>query len=89
MNTHELKTDTEPFEASLRGDKPYEVRLNDRDYRVDDMLILRETANCGDAMRNRDAPLVYTGRQLSRIVTEVRSNYGMKEGWVILGCRKV
>lgn len=83
---HELKTDPEPFGASLRGDKQYEIRLNDRGFRVCDMLVLRETEHSGEEMRN-GAPLLYTGRVLSRIVTEVRSGYGLMDGWVILGVK--
>lgn len=86
MKVHELKTDPEPFAASLRGDKPYEIRLNDRDFQSCDMLVLRETKHSGAEMAN-GAPLEYTGRVLSRWVTEVRSGYGLKDDWVILGVR--
>lgn len=85
---HELKTDPEPFAASLRGEKPYEVRLNDRDFSTYDLLVLRETKYTGEEMAN-GAELIYTGRALSRRITEVRNNYGMKDGWVILGVRKI
>lgn len=86
MKIHELKTDPEPFAASLRGDKPYEIRRNDRNFSKGDMLILRETLHGGVEMAE-GAPLEYTGRVLSRWVTEVRSGYGLKDGWVILGVR--
>lgn len=83
---HELKTDPEPFSASLRGDKPYEIRLDDRGFKSGDMLVLRETKHSGAEMAN-GAPLEYTGRVLTGCVTEVRSGYGLKDGWVILGVR--
>jgi len=86
MRVHELKTDPEPFAASLRGDKPYEIRLNDRDFRSGDLLVLRETRYTGEEMHS-GSPLEYTGRALSRWVTETRSGYGIKDGWVILGVR--
>ncbi len=39
---HIVKTLPEYFEASLRGDKLFECRKNDRDYKVEDVFISRE-----------------------------------------------
>ena len=38
--THELKTSTSPFMAVRRGEKTFEVRVNDRDFQVGDILKL-------------------------------------------------
>lgn len=86
MRTHELKTDPEVFVASMRGDKTFEIRLNDRDFQEGDLLVLRETEYTGHQMRE-GKPLSYTGRALSRFVTYVLDGYGLKAGWVILGVR--
>lgn len=85
MKIIELKTDSNPFEAALLGEKPYEIRLNDRAYAKGDVLALKETVHTGEEMRS-GAPLIYTGRELRRVVTEVRDNYGIMPGWCILGC---
>ena len=39
---HELKTVPESFEPIEAGIKLFEIRLNDRDYQVNDILILKE-----------------------------------------------
>lgn len=83
--THFLKTDPEPFAASDRGDKPYEIRRNDRNFQKGELLVLQETRHSGEEMC-AGAPLVFTGRELRRRITEVRSGYGIMYGWVILGC---
>lgn len=36
--THVVKCWPEPFDARQQGLKPWELRLNDRDYRVGDLL---------------------------------------------------
>ena len=63
---HELKTWIPYFEEILTGNKTFEFRRNDRDFKVGDTLLLREY----------DHPnLQYTGRQLS-----VRITYKMEGG---------
>ena len=42
MKLHVLKCWPEFFRATLAGDKPFEVRENDRNYQVSDWLLLRE-----------------------------------------------
>ncbi len=87
---HELKTDSEVFHATDRGDKPYEVRYDDRGYAVGDILMLKETVHTGEEMAN-GAPLKYTGRMLVHSVTYILRGpiYGLKEGWVILSTKRL
>jgi hypothetical protein len=45
---HKLKTHTPYFHAIIDGPKTFEVRKNDRDFRVDDVLRLEEwNPGCG------------------------------------------
>lgn len=89
MKVHKLKTDPEPFAASLRGDKMYELRIDDRGIKQGDMVVLLETEFSSKQMKEDGLPLVYTGRSLARIVTEKRSGYGLMDGYVCLGLRLV
>jgi len=88
MKVHRLKTDHEVFIMSLRGDKPLELRFNDRNFMPGDFLILEETRYSGEEMKN-GKPLEYTGRALSRIVTCVIEGYGLMNGYVALGVQNV
>jgi len=54
-DVHSLKCHPGPFAASWRGDKPYEVRVADRELEVDDTVQLREY----DPGRDK-----YTGRSM-------------------------
>jgi hypothetical protein len=85
---HKLKTDPAVFCADLEGLKTFEIRYNDRDYRVGDELELLETVATGDEMR-AGAPLVFTGRALLKRVTHFQGGYGLKPGWVCLSFEDV
>lgn len=41
MTTHHVKSWSHFFDAIKRGDKRHDLRLNDRDYAVGDMLVLQ------------------------------------------------
>ena len=83
---HDVKCWPEYFEAVRDGRKPFDLRFNDRDYRVGDRLRLREWSPEGD----------YTGRELSESITYIlvgpffnpshdKVSPGLTDGWVILG----
>ena len=42
---HYLKTETEYYQQIERGKKKFELRLNDRDFKVGDILHLQESVN--------------------------------------------
>ena len=76
MKTHELKILPEYFQAVWYGKKKFEMRKNDRDFQVGDMLILREW----DGVR-------YTGSALCVTVTYIYQDGfvgGLEDGWCIM-----
>jgi post-segregation antitoxin (ccd killing protein) len=85
VSEHILKTDLEVFEAVIQGKKTYEIRYNDRGYKVGDTLILKETKYTGREMKD-GMPLIYTDREYKAKVSHILQGpcYGLAEGWVIL-----
>lgn len=71
--THELKILPEYFEAVTGGRKRFEIRKNDRDYKVGDRLYLREW--------NADG---FTGDSYKAEVTYI-TDYEQKDGYVVMG----
>ena len=51
---HELKTYPKYFEETLKGNKSFECRLDDRGFQVGDIVVLREWDN-----------IKYSGREVS------------------------
>lgn len=80
---HELKTDPEVFQAALDGIKNYELRFNDREYKVGDTVWLKETTYSGAEMKT-GKPLSFTQRSLKKRINHILSGYGLQEGWAVL-----
>lgn len=78
MKVIELKLLKTFFQDVKDGIKPFEIRFNDRDYQVTDILILKEYWN-GE----------YTGREHTVTVTYVLDGgqYGIEQGYVVLGVK--
>lgn len=83
---HELKILPEFFEAVTNGRKQFEIRKNDRDYKVGDQLVLREV----DYVHNENSSvgLFYTGDSYKAEITYI-TDYAQKDGYVVLGIRGV
>lgn len=82
---HELKTDPIEFDAIVADRKSFELRLNDRNYKVDDILILRKTKYTGKEMAE-GKPLEYTSPPLYLYIRYILKGplYGLKDGWVAM-----
>ena len=75
---HYLKILTNFYQDIESGKKNFEVRFNDRDFKVYDMLYLQEFI----------PPSTYTGREIRKEVTYVLDNPDYcKEGYVVLGLK--
>lgn len=79
MTVHRLKTWPEFFEPAQAGFKPWEARLNDRDYKVGDVVVRAEFWIEGKANG-------YTGREIAgRIVYILRGGqFGIEPGYVVM-----
>lgn len=83
MKTHTLKCHPHFFAAIAAGKKTFEIRRNDRDYRVGDVLDLREFdpsyGNTGRSLSGLDVVYVMTAEDFPAILP----------GFVIMGLRGV
>jgi len=86
MTTHTLKTWPAPFAAVLDGSKTHEVRVNDRDYQVGDVLELREWEP-GDWFFDDDG---YTDRRIRVVVTHLTPGgaFGLPDDLCVMSIRK-
>ena len=73
--THELKIWPEPFAAVRDGRKRYEVRRNDRDYRVGDVLVLNEYIPCAFCDQEGCSKCGNFGGHYTRCRTRMRVTY--------------
>jgi hypothetical protein len=81
MKTHELKIWPEHFHEVAAGMKRFEVRKNDRDFGVGDVLRLREWS---PGLAVADCPGCYTGREVFARVTYIFELRG-EDRQVVLG----
>lgn len=74
---HELKIAPEYFQAVEAGIKPFEIRFNDRNYRIGDSLVLREWNGHS-----------YTGKVVYREITYI-TDYAQQEGYIVMGIKNI
>jgi hypothetical protein len=74
---HVIKQAQEFFDHSLSGAKPFEIRLNDREYAWNDTVLMRELSPW----------MMFTGRWATFPITFILSDpkWGMQDNYVILG----
>lgn len=82
MKIHNLKTWKKYFVAVFSGLKNFELRFNDRDFKIGDELILEEWDEITE---------LYTGRILHRRIDYILEGgqFGLEKGYVILALSKI
>jgi hypothetical protein len=103
MKIHELKTWPEYFQAIKSGIKTFEIRENDRDFQVGDILILREFKPCKDYMGTgrvetgcgdcdscgcKEPHGKYTGKKLKRKILYILDGHpGLNEDYILMAIK--
>jgi hypothetical protein len=75
MSHHDVKIAEEFFPYSLLGIKPFEIRLNDRNYQRGDTICLHEW----------DEADGFSGRSITYRIGFITS-YEQKPNWVVFAC---
>ena len=75
MKTHELKIKSQYFKDVISGVKTFEVRKNDRDFKIGDLMILKEFDKGNYSSR-------IVGAEITYILDDPEY---CKEGYVVLG----
>lgn len=91
MTTHNLKTWSCYFTEVLAGNKTFELRKNDRDYKIGDILNLIEVdeINFELDMVNQTRHYPPTGRTCTAKITYILEGgqFGLDKDYVILGMK--
>lgn len=82
MKVHKLKTWSKYYQLILCGIKDWELRKNDRDFKVGDLLILEEYLPEFKS---------YTGNSLKKKIEHIfqENEFGLKKGYCILGLKDI
>ena len=76
--THKLKILPKYYNEVLVGKKKFEIRKNDRDFKEEDVVILKEFVDG-----------IYTGRYIKAIIDYIFNggSYGLEKGYCIFSIR--
>ena len=87
MKLHELKIKEDYFNAILRGEKTFELRKNDRDYQVGDLIHFVDIDGNNHIIGNPayNKKLVF---QITYILQNVQE-YGLDKDYCILAIKKL
>ena len=84
IKTHTLKGDHDVFQETWDDIKSFEIRFDDRNFKVGEEIVIKETVSTGFQMKN-GAPLIYTGRAIRMVImSKLSGAYGLKPGWCVM-----
>ena len=85
METHELKILPQYFKAVQDGSKTFEIRKNDRGFKVGDTLVLKEW----EYIKGKYVEEGYTGNKIKKEISYILEGgqYGLEKGYCILGLK--
>lgn len=81
--THEIKIEPVYFDKVLNNVKKFEIRKNDRNYKVGDIVHLKEWKYNEPTNKS-----VYTTRVLKKVITYI-TDYAQREGYVVFGIEDI
>ena len=98
MATHTLKCWPDQFEAVLEERKCFELRHNDRDFKVRDRIALLEWLPAEETYTGRTVEVTVTwlttqamrgppGRDPSGIKVQPVARLGLDNGWIVMGIK--
>lgn len=82
MKTHKLKLNIDFCEAVLNGTKTFEIRKNDRNFKMGDLIKFKPVNNDGEEGYHKVQNRTYK-------ITYILDNWGLKEGYVVLAIKEV
>ena len=90
MKEHVLKTWADYWDAVERGEKPFEVRRDDRGFQKGDILVLRRMYKNFTGAWTEDWTDSEGPKDLRRKVTFVLTGgqFGIEPGYVVMGLKK-
>lgn len=81
MRVHNLKILNDFADAVVMGEKPFEIRKNDRGYQKGDYIKFR-------AIDNNGTPNQHCINDKLYLITFVMNGWGIKNGYVVLGIKE-
>lgn len=92
LNIHELKILPIYFEEVVKGNKTFEIRKDDRDFKIGDILLLKEYDPDKKYLDIKDEETHYSGKKILKKILYVLKDIpslGLKEGYVLLGIKEL